>query len=446
MKLFYTILYIQQYIDKFQYFNNKYELKQKSIQKDSIQYFYKLDDVTIIQQCLNNRFLFENTQQNISMSLLNILMIHYLLKCTSNVTPKKLAIKYRTMRIWILDNIFISDLYKDQFITEFGKAQRVYRALCRFAYIYKYKKANIPIQCDLFLNPIRDISKNYIITIFQEKTKYLFTLSDILQIIKNALFYCPYELEVEPFTPKNPYNNMPFNYTVLYNLYLHIKTKCPLITMPLYFHLFFLSDFNINKFVIQNETFLQKNAIKQFIFSSATYENSRLMTNLRDMLSEHFFAKNLRIHKDFPKDELLDIFRPYLYLYYLVWYVELFESETLYYKSTLLTLLTRFYKFNPNFGRIIIRFDKVWDTRPTIEGPCVISPYVRFFKNDKNIYEEIVENEPITNMDSFQFETKPDDSFILSGETKESGFPITYKIIRKITYNKTHIKCNTKGY
>jgi hypothetical protein len=405
----------------------------------------------------------------------------------NNKNLDKIKVKYNTVRTLILENIFLPDSYKTLFITEFGTAQRTYRALNRFVHIYKYNKAHTPIQSDLFLNPIDDISKNYIVTVYQEKTKYLFTLSDLLQIIKNALFYCPYELEVESFMPKNPYNNLPFTRAILYNLYFHIKTKCPLLTVPLYFHYFFLSNFTVDSFMIQNETVLQKYVIKQFIFSSATSDNVNLMSNLRSMLSENMYTKRLRIHKTFPKDELLDIFRPYLYLYYLVWYVDLFDSETEYYKSALSVLLNRFYKYNPSFGRIIIHFDKVF---PGNGGePCVISPFVRFFtpfrienaqsaspssfisareagdlnekrcKNDKNVFGEILENELDVDTSLFRFEFEPLSKESLTNEslTKESltkdSEPLSkgpdrtpHKFVRQITFNKKHIECNTKGY
>lgn len=431
MKLFYTILYIQHNVDKPQYFNNKYELTQKPIEDYSIQKIVFDESASATHDMYS--------------CLLNGFIIHYLLNCMSNKKPDKFKVKYHTVRTLILENIFLPDSFKSLFVTEFGKAQRVYRALNRFAYLYKYKRAYMPIQNDLFLNLIEDVSKNYIVTVFQEKMKYLFTLSDLLQIIKNALFFCPYELEVEPFMPKNPYNNMPFSRVILYNLYFHIKTKCPMMTIPLYFHYFFLSDFTITLFIAQNETVLQKNAIKQFIFSSATCDNLNLMGNLRSMLSENINTRRLRIHKLFPKDELLDIFRPYLYLYYLIWYVDLFDSETEYYKTKLTVLLNRFYKFNPNFGKIFLRFDKVWD-QVNGGGPCIISPYVRFFKNENNVFEEILETEPVDNNFSFLFETKSEDSTIPSGEIKEPERPSACKLIRKITFNKKHIECNTRNY
>lgn len=424
MKLFYTILYIQHNVDKSQYFNNKYELTTNPIEDyNKTKIVFDVSDMT----------------HDTCSGLLNGFIIHYLLNCAMNKKPDKCKVKYHIVRTLILENIFLPDSFKSLFVTTFGTAQRAYRALNRFAYLYKYRRAHTPIQSDLFLNPIDDISKNYIVTIYQEKMKYLFTLSDLLQIIKSALFFCPYELEVEPFMPKNPYNNLPFSRAILYNLYFHIKMKCPLLTMPVYFHCFFLSDFTVSSFMIQNETILQKNAIKQFIFSSATSNNVELMNNLRSMLSENMYTKRLRIHRLFPKDELLDIFRPYLYLYYLVWYVDLFESETEYYKSSLSVLLNRFYKFNPNFGRIILRYDKVWNKENG--GSCIISPFVRFFKNENNVLEEILEKEP--DVSSFRFDFKPfEESESLSKDPERAP----HKLVRQITFNKKHIECNTKNY
>jgi hypothetical protein len=420
-------------VDKQQYFTDKYELTLNPIED-----YNKKNIVFDVPAIIHDTY----------SDLLNEFIIHYLLNCAMNKKPEKSQVKYHIVRTLVLENVFLPDSFKTLFINAFGKAQRIYRALNRFAFLYKYKRAHIPIQSDLFMNPIDDISKNYIVTVFQGKMKYLFTLSDLLQIIKSALFFCPYELEVEPFMPKNPYNNIPFSRAILYNLYFHIKTKCQMMTIPLYFHHFFLSDFTVTLFLIQNETILQKNAVKQFIFSSATSDNVSLMNNLRSMLSENLYTRRLRIHRLFPQDELLDIFRPYLYLYYLVWYVDLFESETEYYKSALSLALTRFYKFNPSFGRIILRFDKICPANG--REPCVISPFVRFFKNDKNVLEEILEKEPDISSFRFDFEFLSKDSLTkesLSNDLTLSKEPeYAHKLVRQITFNKKHIECNTKNY
>jgi RNAse (barnase) inhibitor barstar len=80
----------------------------------------------------------------------------------------KIKFKYITDQI---NNIFLTEEQKDDFINIFCKIQKTYFALARLAYIYKYKKAKIIVDFDLCLNPIDTNNKNSI-CLLQEKYKY----------------------------------------------------------------------------------------------------------------------------------------------------------------------------------------------------------------------------------------------------------------------------------
>ena len=456
----------------------------------------------------------EKTEEQISTNNINhlfrCLFFQYISKCISKdndntveiinkeIITKNIRNKYDYFEKTILWNHFLSESQKDLFISEFGKAQRVYLTLNRFLFLYKYKRARQPIQTDLFLNPIDD-SKNQIITIYQEKTKYLFTVSDLLRIIKNALFYSPYKLESEPIIPKNPYNNMIFTYSHFFHLYYHLKTKCMYTQIPLYFELFYKFDFNVNTFAIYNDLYIQKNIIKEFIFNKATYIDKEVMLNLKYMLSEHIYAKKWKIHAEFPKNELLDIFRPYLYLYYLVWYSDCDDTQSLYYKSSLVLLLTHFYKMNPDFGKMTVHLEKVYEPDPVTGIRKIISPYFLFPKRlfcynkmEKNDSEDTDDSDDSKdsgnsgskdsdnsdNSGSKESETKTSDNSeskdslniipieeierinsenkitintiksIKSNrfEWKNKDEPTKYKIVRVMTFNKKRRECNTRHY
>ena len=78
----------------------------------------------------------------------------------------------------VLDNIFLTDEQKEGFIDIFCKAQRHYRVLNRLARRYKWSKAPISVQVDLFLNPLHESQRN-VITILQNGQKYLFSVNDL---------------------------------------------------------------------------------------------------------------------------------------------------------------------------------------------------------------------------------------------------------------------------
>lgn len=285
----------------------------------------------------------------------------------------------------------------------------------------------MPIQIDLFLNDI-DETKNHIVTLYQEKMKYLFTVSDLLRIIQNALFNSPYKLECEPIAPKNPYNNTQFSYAHFFHLYYHLKTKCMYTKIPLFFQLFFEANFKIKDFLVRNEIFIQKNVIKQYIFS-VTIRDTEIMMNIKYMLSEHKHTRKLNIDPNFPKDELLDIFRPYLYLYYLVWYSDCCDTENAYYKSSLSSLLNKFFFDNPLFGSMEVLFEKVYDA-DGVSKTVAYHPFIDHSDDRPNGKLQIISTEDIErlNENAFVWNKKP------------------FKIVRKMVFNKTHTHCDTQSF
>ena len=64
-------------------------------------------------------------------------------------------------------------------------------------------------------------------------------------IINNALSNSPDFFSV-PLVIKNPYNNVPFNKSTLYNIYFNIMSKTYIVSELI--HKFFLTNFDINKF------------------------------------------------------------------------------------------------------------------------------------------------------------------------------------------------------
>jgi hypothetical protein len=142
------------------------------------------------------------------------------------------------------DNVFMNQSTKEEILDIFSKIQKVVRAFSRFSFLYKYKKAPYQIETDLYLTPINLKDKN-VLTVFQNGNKYLFTVVDIIKIIKNAIcnadnfFSCPVSC-------KNPYNKMPFDKSTLYHIYFFIKNRNYI--MPDIIQKYFLSGFHLRKF------------------------------------------------------------------------------------------------------------------------------------------------------------------------------------------------------
>jgi len=254
----------------------------------------------------------------------------------------------------VLDNVFMNEQMKEEFLTLFAKIQRTYYGFSRLAYIYKLRKAKLVIDTDLYLNTIEHVQNN-VITIYQNNSKYLFIISDLINIINNNLSHAP-NFFVDPLIIKNPYNNIKFNRTILYNIYFFIKFKNGMV-MPELLQRYFIANFNIKHFKTDNECLIREYAIKSFVFTSST---EILFPFVGDML--HKFkrvVKNISIHRDFPKDKLVDIMRPYLHLYYIHTYAIFGTMQRFDAYNILRKKLRLFARFNGKFGRKHIHFSHI---------------------------------------------------------------------------------------
>ena len=244
-----------------------------------------------------------------------------------------------------INNIFLTEEQKDDFINIFCKIQKTYFALSRFAYTYKYKKAKIVVDFDLCLNPI-DINNKNSICLLQEKYKYCFRINDLINIIDTALSNSP-NFFSDSLISKNPYNNVPFNKSTLYNIYFNITSKTFIVSELI--NKFFLSNFDIDKFEKNYEYLIREHSIQKYV------KNTNIDTLYNSILSMIDFYNNntindIKIHNKFPKKQLVYIMKPYLKLY-LSFKYSLITTEKINSQNILYKKLKDFYTFNPFFGR-----------------------------------------------------------------------------------------------
>jgi predicted metallopeptidase len=267
------------------------------------------------------------------------------IKSTSFIT-KSASSKFKALNHF-LNNKFNSERQVECVFDAFSKAQRLYFAFNKFVNIYKLKKYPKVVTDDLSMTPLNINSKNTM-TIVQNKSIYLFNLNELIHIIETAIGHSP-SFFSDPQRPKNPFNNEEFSNAILYNIYFKMKDSVR-ITSTI-FHLYFLSNFDNDEFVINNEAFLREFSIKKYVFTTPAL---CLWPSVIEMLSANVFTKKLTIHKKFPKEQLVEIFRPFLYLYYIVNYDIRGTHKLSKYKRILHYKLKQFYEYNKAFGRQII--------------------------------------------------------------------------------------------
>ena len=165
--------------------------------------------------------------------------------------------------ISVRNNRFINqennNLYRN-YMDSFTKAQKLYYALNRFAYIWKLKNYKIGSNTDMYMNELNEHDKN-VICIIQNNRKYLFTLFDLNRIIHKCLgeandFYST------PLPCKNPFTNIPFTKCNLYNTYFAVKKSN--IEISELFYYFYRSDFSLRHYIDKYETILRDYNIKNY--------------------------------------------------------------------------------------------------------------------------------------------------------------------------------------
>lgn len=244
------------------------------------------------------------------------------------------------------NNAFLKSESKETFNQLFQKIQLVYSQFQKLARLYKYNKTKINVHTDMCLNNIEEHNKN-IICIFQDNGKYLFNILDLIKIIHNSLTHSV-DFFSEPKPIKNPYNNLPFNKSNLYNIYFYIKfyTHYEIDLFEKYFKI----NFNLSFFNEKYEFLLREYAIQNFVNKSS---RPILRTKINSMFNQ-FNLNNPRskilVHDDFPNDMLIKIMRPYLLLYIIGMYsmVPIKKTNA---NIKLVLKLKQFFHFNPLFGR-----------------------------------------------------------------------------------------------
>ena len=246
-----------------------------------------------------------------------------------------------------LDNMFIPKIDKEDILRIFCKAQRTYNGFSRLAQIYKSKNVKSTISTDLYLNEIRTDHRNAI-CIHANATNYWFMIGDICNHILAALTNSPYYF-ADPLPIKNPYTNIPFTNAQLYTIYFKVRASTFL--LPILFHNFFLCNFDLVQFRLDNEAEIRESFIRRHIHTS---EEPILHAEILIMLFHHR-RRNKRIHPTIPKPELIKIMRPYYYLYMVAKYHICGLEKVTVAKDILYEKLEELFEFNPQFGRIYIK-------------------------------------------------------------------------------------------
>jgi len=255
---------------------------------------------------------------------------------------------------------FITASQRETLLDSICIIQRRYWALSRFATICRNKlkldsvvgSVPVAISVDLYMNDINPAMKN-VVVIRQNDKDYYFTIRDLMNIINKNLMNSD-SFFPKPLPIKNPYNNIAFTSTQLYNIYFAIRSSH--YVMPELFQGFFLCNFAIKDFCVKYESIMRIMSIRNYVYNS---HHNVLYPHVIILCFYHNLELYDNIHDDFPKDVLVKIFRPFIYLYLMVNYG---LQNTLVVDDAndhLKTKLQAFFEYNPLFGRVFIKYRRI---------------------------------------------------------------------------------------
>ena len=163
----------------------------------------------------------------------------------------------------------------------------------------KYNKLTVyPIDTDLYLNPLDEMSEDKKIKLIQNKTIFHFRLSDLISSMYESITHNE-GLFTEPCELRNPFTNIEFKKHNLYNIYfkmLHTNYIIPpLITE------YFMLGFDIDEFSIKNSCKLKDLAIQKYYLDLSTSEKFEECLNMfyeyRHYLDGYTISTNISFYR-----------------------------------------------------------------------------------------------------------------------------------------------------
>ena len=181
----------------------------------------------------------------------------------------------------IIRNKFLTSKQHEYLVRYWGKIQRHYYVLSRFVTKIKYRYCKSITDNDLCLESLDDLSASIVISVIDNNALYRFRMSDIINIVNAKLSHAP-DFFAEPLPITNPYTNDYFTDSQLYNIYFKIKHSTYI--MPHLFHMFFLSGFNINDFLNDNEATLRDFTIERY---TKTLTEEQKFKHIKNLVEQH---------------------------------------------------------------------------------------------------------------------------------------------------------------
>lgn len=242
---------------------------------------------------------------------------------------------------------YLSEPIRQHILSILQKTQRIYHAFSKVARVYRYKHTPVQINTDLYMNDLT-LSKPTTFVVLDHDKVYYFSLNDLAKIMIDSLTYS-YMFFIEPKVCKNPYNNVPFTKSTLYNMYFQMKSV--FCVVPPLIQAFFMADFNVFLFKKQNESAILEHIIREYVDKT---EPIHMRAEILKMITEYDTDNVLTIHPLFPSKSLLKGLKRMIILHLSRKHTQdgyLYQN----YGFELSHLMNQFIKQNRQFGHMIFK-------------------------------------------------------------------------------------------
>lgn len=241
--------------------NKKYKTQERLI--DNKIKKYKLNYRKNIKDNLNNNTsniikFAPNVYQLMSIPIL-FTKYRYFFNCNHN---KNFYCLYK-----FLHNNLINNESKEQFLLYFYRFQKTINGFKKLIKLWKLKKKYLYYtnSTDFKGCELTEYKSHLVISLIENDTIYKFNILELLKIWSNSLRERTFIIE-NPQSFKNPYTNINFSMHNLYNIYF--KALFNGINIPLFVHMFYNVNFNINELLCKYSSQLREEALKDYIYNS----------------------------------------------------------------------------------------------------------------------------------------------------------------------------------
>lgn len=254
---------------------------------------------------------------------------------------------------FILNNGLLHQVVREKATQMFSIVQKFKHGIIRLQHCYRSKKCKTyDVDTDLNLTPMSTYKDEDKITLIENKTKYTFTIVDLIKIINNALTSSEY-MSANVHHPRNPYTNNEFSPHNMYNIMLKLQTHKSYITLKSHIISYFQQNLDLKKYYEHNRTFLKKIAVEHYI---ETEDTNSLFQYVCEMFEDYPDHTHIVIDVGLRnKDFIINKVKPMLYYYLLLQQFSHTDELTLKYQNKFLDMLKDFTKKNQTFGRITYR-------------------------------------------------------------------------------------------